>query len=257
MKFCILSSGSKSNCFYIESGNSAILIDIGMSYRSLVKSLAMVGRDFSGIRALFITHEHSDHTKGLASFIKGCGPSAVPVFINSKSRLFLDIELHGHEELSDGKIVNIGGNLGVLPLSLSHDAANTFGFKITDGISSLFLASDTGCFDSGIVEKARGSKAIAIESNHDAGMLRVSEYPAYLKKRIGGRLGHLSNDSAVDFIELAATDSTRHVFFLHLSQNNNSPGIVEAMIKNRLSGRFPSASFHIAGQDQPPELIEL
>ncbi|MGA2142279.1 MAG: MBL fold metallo-hydrolase [Brevinematales bacterium] len=257
MKFCILSSGSKSNCFYIESDNTAILIDIGMSYRSLVKSLAQVGRDFSGIRALFITHEHSDHTKGLASFIKGCGHPGIPVFINSKSRLFLDIELTGHEELSHGKIVNVGGGLAVLPLALSHDAANTFGFKITDSVSSLFLASDTGCFDSAILDKARGSQAIAIESNHDAGMLRVSEYPAYLKKRIGGRFGHLSNDSAARFIEQAATDSTRHVFFLHLSQNNNSPGIVEALIKDRLSVRFPSASFHIAGQGNPPELIDL
>ena len=119
MKFCILSSGSKSNCFYIESGNDAILIDIGLSYRSLLENLSLIGRDFSRIRALFITHEHSDHTKGLASFIKACRPDGIPVFINSKSRLFLDIEMTGHEELSHGKTVDVGGSLGVLPLSLA------------------------------------------------------------------------------------------------------------------------------------------
>ena len=140
---------------------------------------------------------------------------------------------------------------------LSHDAANTFGFKITDSASSLFLASDTGCFDQAIVREAKGSHAIAIESNHDIDMLKISRYPAYLKKRIGGRFGHLSNDSAARFIEQAATDRTRHVFFLHLSQNNNSPGLVEELIRNRLSARFPSASFHIASRDHPSDLIEL
>ncbi len=253
MKFCILSSGSSGNCFYIESDDTAILIDIGLSYKTLIRNLSIIKRNISNIKALFITHEHSDHIKGLRSFIKTAG---IPVFINSKSKLYLDIALNEHEELLSGKTVDLDG-ISIMPVSISHDAANTFGFKVTDKKSSLFLASDIGSIDENIVEQARGAHAIAIESNHDIDMLKKSEYPQYLKKRISGRFGHLSNDSAADFIERSATDSTKNVFFLHLSQNNNSPGLIEQIIESRLSGKFPDTAFHISCRDKPSELFDL
>src|SRR5208337_709493 len=104
MKFCIICSGSKGNCFYIESGESAILIDIGLSYKSLQENLTLIKRDISGIKAIFISHEHSDHTRGLRTFVN---MAKKPVFINSKSRIFLDIDFNGHEELFPGKPVEL------------------------------------------------------------------------------------------------------------------------------------------------------
>ncbi len=253
MKFCILSSGSEKNCFYIESGSSSILIDMGISLKALLDHLSILNIDFPAIKALFITHEHTDHIRGLRTFVKSADK---PVFINSQSRLFLDFNMTAFKELLHDNPVKIGGMI-VTPVRLSHDAANTFGFRIADDSADIFLASDIGKFDEVTISYARGCSAIAIESNHDREMLRKSYYPEKLKKRISGGSGHLSNDQAAEFIELTASDRTKNVFFLHISENNNSPVIINEIIKNRLGRKFPNIAFHISDRDSPSRLIEI
>lgn len=253
MKFSILSSGSKQNCFYIESENSAVLIDIGISYKVLLDFLYNVGGSFLKIKALFITHEHKDHVRGLKSFIKKC---KVPVYINEISKQNLGFDLPNHCNLKNDEIISIG-KLEICPFNVSHDAGNTYGYKIRENGRSIFLASDIGSFDERIINICKDSHAIAIESNYDMEMLRNSFYPDYLKKRIHGNNGHLSNNEALEFIKKTASSNTKNVFFLHISENNNSIAKIEEYIRDILMPHHPDVKFHISHREKPTPLINL
>lgn len=253
MKFSILSSGSKQNCFYVESGGSAILIDIGLHFSVMKEHLASVGGDVSRIRALFVTHEHWDHIQGIRSFMKNL---PVPVYMDEASRKSARLKMTDHRPISHGEEVAVG-EFSVLPFQVSHDAANTYGYRIRAGNSCLAMASDIGSYDDEILEYFRDAGAIAIESNYDIEMLKKSHYPAYLKRRIHGKNGHLSNDDAAEFLEKALSERTKNVFFLHLSENNNSRAIVENMIDGHFSLRYPGVRFHVSFREKPTSLIEL
>ncbi len=229
------------------------MVDIGFSFHALLKFLSHLGKDISHISALFITHEHEDHIRGLKSFVK---QTDIPIYISEKSRHFLEFHIENYQELLSQKAIALN-NMEITPFSVSHDAANTFGFIIRENNTSLFLASDIGSFDETTVGLARDCEAIAIESNHDLDMLSRSFYPDHLKKRILSDYGHLSNEDAVDFIEKSVSGRTRNVFFLHLSENNNSRDIVSGLISRRLTSKYPYVQFHISNRDKPSDLIEL
>lgn len=255
MKFSILSSGSKQNCFYVESGESAILIDIGIPFTVLGDFLGQAGGTISKIKALFVTHEHWDHIQGMRSFIKNA--RHVPVYMEETSRKSARLKLPDHRPILHNEPVPLEGGLTVLPFRVSHDAVNTFGFAVTEGDKSLVLASDIGSYDSDTLKFFKNARAIAIESNYDHEMLKKSHYPAYLKRRIHGENGHLSNKDALEFLSKTVTRHTRNVFFLHLSENNNSVSIVENLIDSHLSLRYPDIRFHISSREKPMALVEI
>ena len=253
MKFCIFSSGSKQNCFYLESGKTALLIDMGISFRALNVMLRALGREVSDLGGVFISHEHSDHTRGLATLTKR---AALPIYLHPASKARLGLPLT-HARLLYPHIPVTLGDITILPFPVSHDAVNTFGFRITDGDRSLFLASDLGCFDEAITTRTIGSHAIAIESNYDQLALHTCGYPPSLKARIRGRSGHLSNDDAVRFLQQTIQPHTLTVFLLHLSANSNSPSHVQQQIDTHLAIQFPHVTFHISHRDQALPLIEI
>lgn len=254
MKFSILSSGSKQNCFYVESGDTAILIDIGIPFGVLTDFLREAGGSLEKIKALFITHEHWDHIQGLRSFLKNT--RNIPVYMEEFSRKSARLKLPDHRQIIHDEPVGLDG-LTVVPFQVSHDAANTFGFAVKEGDSALVLASDIGSYDAETLKYFKNARAIAIESNYDQEMLKMSHYPAYLKRRIHGKNGHLSNGDAVEFLSKTVTRHTRNVFFLHLSENNNSVSIVEKLIDSHLALRYPGVRFHISSREKPMSLIEL
>jgi phosphoribosyl 1,2-cyclic phosphodiesterase len=253
MKFSILSSGSKQNCFYIESEGSAILIDIGLHYNVMREFLDSVGGAVSKIQALFVTHEHWDHIQGIRSFLKN---SRIPVYMDEESRKTARLKLPDHRPVIHGETVEVG-DLKVRPFQVSHDAVHTYGYEVSSGGVTLALASDIGSYDDEILPYFRNAHAIAIESNYDPEMLKNSHYPAYLKRRINGKNGHLSNDDAVEFLAKTLSKRTKNVFFLHLSENNNTRTIVENMIDSHLSLRYPGVRFHISSREKPTSLVEL
>ena len=223
MRFCIFSSGSKQNCFYLEAGRTAIVLDMGISFRALTLMLRAIGREVRDLSAAFISHEHSDHTRGLDML---CRRTALPIYMHPNSAARLGIS-HARVRPLQHDIPVTLGDCTLLPFTVSHDAAHTFGFTISDGTRALFLASDLGCFDAELVTRSAGCHAIAIESNYDPDALQACGYPAFLKARIRGPFGHLSNDDAVHFLRQALHAHTTSVFLLHLSANSNTPALVQ------------------------------
>lgn len=253
MHFSILSSGSKQNCFHIESGENSILIDIGITWSKAQRFVSELGCLSKPVDALFVTHEHLDHIRGIKGFSRQC---PAPVYMDEASRDSLKLRLKLHEHLNEGEWVKVGV-LKILPFRVNHDAVNTFGYIVEDGQRRLFLASDIGSFDERIIRLASGSHAVAIESNYDEEMLSNSFYPDALKKRIFGKNGHLSNRGAEKFLERVINPKTRHVFFLHLSENNNRIDLVERMIDQSLQSRYPEVGFHISRRESPIGPFEI
>jgi phosphoribosyl 1,2-cyclic phosphodiesterase len=253
MRFCSLSSGSKQNCFYIESGNEAILIDAGIAYKRLLSYLEMIGRQATQIKAIFITHEHGDHVRGLKRIAASIG---VPVYIHSESRESLNFELENWRELIDGVAILFGG-IEILPFEVTHDAINTFGFMVSDGDKNIFLASDVGMYDDKLIEFGKSADLVAIEANYDPEMLRTSMYHYALKKRIQGNNGHLSNNDSVGFLDTIMNGRTKNVVFLHLSENNNHPNLLRNLVMEELREKHSEVKFWIAGREKPTELIDV
>lgn len=254
MRFASLSSGSKQNCFYIENNNEAILIDAGIAYKRLESYLGMIGRQATQIKAIFVTHEHGDHVRGLKRIAAMIG---VPVYIHNKSRKYLNFELENWRELIDDVPI-LFGSLEILPFEVNHDAMNTFGFMVSDNNNKkIFIASDVGMYDDKLIEFGKTADLIAIEANYDPEMLRTSFYHYTLKKRIQGNNGHLSNNDSVDFLNTVINDKTKNIVFLHLSENNNHPTILKKLVTNKLKYKHSKVNFRIANREKPTELIEV
>lgn len=223
-KFCPLFSSSTGNSIYVGAGDESILIDVGMSAKQLELSLHNIGVDADSIKNVFITHEHSDHIKGLRVFSK-----------KHKIRAFMTQGTY--EALSEGNdLDNVeeccivspdGTDLGcmcVKSFSTSHDSKEPCGYtiEIANG-RKIAIATDLGIMTDTVFDAIKGSDLVMLESNHDVNMLQCGGYPYVLKRRILGVKGHLSNeDCAKTLVKLIQSGTTR--FFLgHLSRENNLP----------------------------------
>ncbi len=254
MKFSSLSSGSKQNCFYIEHEEDAILIDTGISYEKLKYFLSRLGRDSRRIKAVFITHEHQDHIRGLRSIIRALH---VPVYLHPDSRANLPYKLKTYQDLYHGQTIRVGA-LSIQSFDVNHDAAHTFGYRVCqmDQVC-MFLASDIGSFHDGILELARNCRLLAIESNYDLEMLRRSSYPLDIKQRILSNRGHLSNTGCVEFLKRTINEKTSQVCLLHLSENNNTHDLVRNQVQDVVQPICPHVNFCIAPRELPMDFIEI
>lgn len=221
-----LFSGSSGNATYIRYGDDEILVDAGVSCRMLANALQSIGTDLSFISALFITHEHSDHIKGLETL---CKKYNIPVYINRDS---LDgIEKQSLREIlkpaacikNAGEYVDVG-QIHADIFKTPHDSYGSVGYRFTfsDG-TSVGYATDIGYVTKGIASSLFGCDTVVFESNHDIQMLRNGPYPFYLKQRILSDKGHLSNASCASFIPNLFNNGTKKVILAHLSEHNNTP----------------------------------
>lgn len=221
MKFTTLMSGSKGNCILVSGKNTHILVDMGCSTRYLKNALAAFKLSLDDISGIFITHEHSDHIKGMATLLKNY---QVPVFTSTltwnempfKSEVFK----YKQNILSSGLEI---GNLGIDVFKLSHDAVDPLGISISDGRYKLTVATDTGTPTPPLMEALKDSHGLIIEANYNDNLLALGHYPPFLKSRIRGRLGHLSNIQCAACLNAVINQKTRAVLLAHLSENNNSP----------------------------------
>lgn len=224
-RFCSLFSSSSGNCTYIGSSGGGILIDAGVSAKQISLGLNGIGVDESEINAIFVTHEHSDHVKGLRVFASKYN---IPVYATAGT--LNELEKMG---VLNGKFptaviegeIECGGQL-IKPFATSHDVAESCGFSVTTGDErQLSVATDTGIVTDEMRDVLTGSDLVLIESNHDIGMLRNGNYPYLLKRRILSDTGHLSNLACGDFVtELIKSGTTRFVLG-HLSKENNIPSL--------------------------------
>lgn len=222
-----LNSGSNGNCYYIGNTEEAVLIDAGISCREIERRLKRQGLSMRSVRAIFITHEHTDHVAGLR---KLCRKYQLPVYMTNKTKEGSWIELRdvqvrnfaAHEEIPIGK-------LRVTPFPVIHDAKDPHGFLVENDSVSVGIFTDLGITDEHTAAYFQRCNAAFFESNYDEVMLETGTYPQHLKDRIRGGKGHLSNLQALQFFMTHRPLSMSHLFLAHLSQNNNAPDIVEKL----------------------------
>ena len=257
MIVCVLGSGSKGNCIYVESHGTAVLIDQGFSHKKIDERLGLRGLDSSKIKALFVTHEHDDHIRGVGITARKLD---IPIYgtlgtLNSKRNLF-----NGDQELipiESGICIKIG-SLELLPFSVSHDAVDPVQFCIHAGTKKTGIATDLGFVSTLVEQRLRESDIVIIESNHDVDMLKNGSYPWELKQRIMGRKGHLSNRNAADIIFNLTQLKSAKTILAHLSEENNTAELAENAVRE-LFERFDRRirSLTVAAQDDPTQIIEI
>lgn len=224
-KFCTLASGSSGNSTYISTTDGDILVDIGISYKALNTSLAECGCNIEKLRAVAITHTHTDHIKGLKTFLKR---HKIPIICSLETSNFLaENNLLPSAEceilLTDNKPITLG-DISVDFFKTSHDADGSMGYVITlpDGKKSA-VCTDLGVITPTVKEHLAGCDTVLIESNHDVEMLRRGPYPAQLKLRILSETGHLSNNDCAAVLPYLLQNGTKRIVLGHLSDENNTP----------------------------------
>lgn len=254
MKLCVLASGSKGNSTYIESSNSKILIDIGMSCLYIEKSLDSIGARARDIQGILITHTHSDHINGLRVFLKKYHTT---LYITEKiyNELRLQVEIENYV-LIDKEFTL--GNMNIEVIKTSHDAEDSNGYIIHDESSSLVYITDTGYINRKYHEKLSNKNYYVIESNHDVELLMNGSYPYHLKQRILGDRGHLSNKSCADYMAKFIGDNTKGVILIHLSEENNRKEIAYSTLTDMLKENNKDVeNIIISAQTEPTEVVEI
>ena len=259
MKFCNIASGSKGNASFVFTGNTLILIDAGISYKALLKQSQEVGIDLSRLDAVFITHEHIDHVKGLNVLAKTLD---VPIYMNPKSyeaysKKFGDILRVQEEEFINP--VNIK-DLSISAFRHTHDAEYTQGFSISDGNKNIVMATDLGKVTPGIYQKMQKSDFLYIESNYDEKMLMEGPYPQPLKYRIKGANGHLCNLESAQNITKLVQEGKARFMLAHLSETNNTKDIAINTLENELkkiNAKKGDIELNVADQYTPSEVFDI
>jgi phosphoribosyl 1,2-cyclic phosphodiesterase len=257
MRFSVLASGSSGNACYIETNQSRILIDAGLSCRELSRRLELVGVETEYFDAIIVTHEHSDH-------IKGVGPISrrfkAPVFINALTLNKCGITFGKIEStiiIETGKKMIIN-DIVLETFSKCHDAVDPIGITASSNGSRLGLITDLGASTGLIKEHLKKCRAIIMEFNHDDEMLRKGPYPPFLKKRIMGENGHLSNRMAAELLGEVSHKDLESVVLAHLSKINNLPEKAYDEANGVLNSKgFDSTKIHISSQEHPLEMITI
>lgn len=220
IKLCSLSSGSNGNAFYIKTGKNSFLVDAGISRKQILQRLEQIQGHISEINGIFITHEHSDHIRGLEVLLKNVPR---PVYITEKTynSMSLTIENQYLNIIQSHHRMTIG-ETEIQSLSKSHDAADPTLFCFHYRGKKISVVTDAGHGCDNVIESIRDADAVFLETNYDEKMLQSGFYPPYLKKRIAGPRGHLSNFNAGSLIRDFASSRLEYVFLSHISENNNT-----------------------------------
>jgi len=235
LRICILGSGSSGNSTLISTEKTHILIDLGLSTRRVVSNLVDLGISPEQLSCILISHEHTDHIKGLPTFFKRF---ATPIYASADTAEVLQFNgsIDRFEFFRSGQAFEVG-NLEIIPFPVSHDAVDPSGFLIRSGGVQIAHATDLGCITEAVRHRMRDSQCLIIESNHDEAMLKIGPYPWPLKQRVMSRLGHLSNRDLADFLQNEFDGTAQHIFLAHLSLKNNHPEIARMSADDALSKR--------------------
>jgi phosphoribosyl 1,2-cyclic phosphodiesterase len=242
IRFTVLSSGSTGNATVIDNGETKLLVDVGFSAKKM--ELLMKEQDLaaSSIDGILVTHEHSDHIKGLGAFARKYD---VPIYANEKTWVELDRQIgviaEGNKRVLDTGGIQEFGTLKVESFGISHDAAEPVGYVFYEGEQKLSVVTDLGYMSEKVKEKISDSDALVLETNHDVDMLRVGHYPWSIKRRILGDLGHLSNEAAGEALCDVMTNKTKSVYMAHLSRDHNLMDLARLTVNNIVQERAPEA----------------
>jgi phosphoribosyl 1,2-cyclic phosphodiesterase len=245
VKICSLASGSKGNCLYLETGETRVLIDVGLSLRETLLRMEEVGIDSSRIHAVLVTHEHIDHIRSAGSFARKFN---VPVYashlVHDKAeKYFKKTQVH---EFESGSALTFRDVL-IDPVPITHDSCDPVGFVIESREGRFASVTDLGIVTRLVTEKLRGCRFINLESNHDVEMLMNGPYPWELKQRIKSRHGHISNEESLELLHELAHEGLEALVMAHLSEVNNHQEHVERTTQAFLSDQNICAPLIVIG----------
>jgi phosphoribosyl 1,2-cyclic phosphodiesterase len=220
MRITPLASGSSGNSFLVRCKDSAVLVDAGLSAKQLCLRLETVGVDPASLRAILVSHGHSDHVKGVGVLSR---KYKLPVWMNKGTWTVAKSSVgavHRLEIFDTGRVFRAAG-LQVHPFSVPHDCADPVGFRISMGAARLGIVTDLGTATGLVTTLLTGLQVVVLESNHDPHMLMDGPYPWELKQRVRGRLGHLSNPDSAQLLQRVFSDELQAVILAHMSETNN------------------------------------
>ena len=261
LKFASLYSGSSGNCLYVETENTKILIDAGVSLKKIEKGLDNLNVDAKDLDGVIVTHEHIDHIQSIGNLSKKFD---IPVFANQKT---FDAMPKQTEKLSDKnkKKINIDekfmiGDIEILPFSIPHDAADPCGFTLFSNNRKISIATDIGHMTGDIVKQIDGSEFVLLEANYDTEVLKYTKYPFKLKERIAGPTGHLSNKMAGQTINYLINSGLKKAMLGHLSKESNFPElayqtVIDEIIANGTN--IDNFTLSVADRNEPGKLINI
>lgn len=249
------------NCLYVESDNTKLLIDAGVSLKKIEKGLDTIDVSLSSIDGILVTHEHSDHIQSLGNLSKKFN---LPVFANSETfdAMPKQTDKISTENINKFKIkqkfsIN---DIEITPFAIPHDAANPCGFNISCNDDKISIATDIGHMTNEILKQLEGSKFVLLESNYDTEVLKLSKYPFSLKQRIAGPNGHLSNEIASKVINYLLHDNLKTAMLGHLSKESNFPELAYQTVVNELinsNSDVSKLSLSVASRNEPSKLIHI
>jgi phosphoribosyl 1,2-cyclic phosphodiesterase len=257
MRFIILATGSKGNCAYLATPHASVLIDCGVGPRKLSKLLREHNIDAHGIDAVFVTHNHSDHTGHLGPLLRHIHPR---VYCHAEAEAQLRQETLANSGMAIPDLCPFANgdgfhhrDLDVLPVRVSHDATPTVMYKLYAGRLRVGVLTDLGAYSAEVLRAFSDCDILLLEANHDLQMLARGPYPESLKRRIKGDRGHLSNRQSAEFV-VSLPQLPRHLFLGHLSDTNNRPDLASAEFTRIETGAIPHC---VLPQSAVGPLVEL
>ena len=235
MQFSVLASGSSGNALFLENGEQSFLVDAGLSCKQMVKLIEQIDRDPKKINGIFVTHEHSDHIKGIGVMAR---KYKLPIYANEKTWRAMDGSIGDvpidQKFTFDMETVKTFGSLEVESFGVSHDAAEPMFYIFRAGGKKLVIMTDTGYVSDRMKKLIADADVYIFESNHDVQMLQMSRYPWSVKQRILSDFGHVSNEDAAFAMSEVIGNNTSQIYLAHLSRDNNMKDLARMSVQQTL-----------------------
>ena len=246
-----IASGSNGNCYYVGNEQEAVLVDAGISCRETERRMARQGLSMRHVKAIFVSHEHTDHVKGLSVL---ANKYQLPVYLSAGTRRACKLAIPERllAPVVDQQTITVGG-LRVTAFRKYHDAADPYSFVVGDDGLSIGVFTDIGRVCEQVAYRFAQCDAVFLETNYDEGLLMGGRYPHFLKKRIRGGYGHLSNTQALELFMKHRSPRLTHLFLSHLSRDNNNPELVTALFEESC----PETKVVLAGRDAETPVYQI